>query len=265
MEVSGPSFKKVLTKKVMNQQYFKTLCDEIIRARRPDGEMGIGTLGEKRLHAMLKRYVCPNKDFHEVGVQDTRFVSDVRIGSDAYEIQTGSFYPMKKKIAYYLEHTDCTVTVVHPIPSVRWMSWVEPETMEIQPRRKVAGKKAIDLLPELYHLSEHLKNPRLRFRLLMLEVQDFRLLNGWSSDRKKGSIRYERIPLSLIDEIDLNTPDDFRQFLPSALPEHFTVKEFSALTKLRGRDAYSAVRALAALGLIENAEPIGRSMGWRIV
>ncbi len=239
------------------------LCDEIIRARRSGGEMGIGTLSEKRMHAMLKRYVCPNEDFHEVGVEGTRYVSDVRIGNEIYEIQTGSFYPMKKKIAYYLEHTDCNVTVVHPIPAVRWMSWVEPETMEIHPRRKVAGKKATLLLPELYYLSEHLGNPRLRFRVLLLEVHDFRLLNGWSGDRKKGSDRYERIPLSLIDEIDLNTPDDFQTFLPDTLPAHFTVKQFSTQTKLRGRNAYSAVRALAALGIVEAAEPIGRSMGWK--
>ena len=248
----------------MNQQYFQDLCNEIIRERRSNGEMGIGTLAEKRLHAMLKRYVCPNTDLHEVGVADTRFVSDVRIGSDAYEIQTGSFYPMKKKIAYYLEHTDCTVTVVHPIPSVRWMSWVEPETMEIRPRRRVAGKKAMDLLPELYHLLEHLNHPRLQFRLLLVEVQDFKLLNGWSGDRKRGAARYERIPLGLIDEINLCTPDDFRRFLPPELPAHFTVKEFSTLTKLRGRDAYSAVRVLAALGLIKAAEPLGRSMGWKM-
>ena len=247
----------------MNQQYFQDLCNEIIHTKRSQGEMGIGTLAEKRLHAAIKRYVCPNEDFHEVGVASTRYVSDVRIGNEIYEIQTGSFYPMKKKIAYYLEKTDCSVTVVHPIPAVRWMSWVEPETMDISPRRKVAGKKAIDLLPELYCLSEHLQDPRLRFRILLLEVQDFRLLNGRSNDRKKGSNRYERIPLSLIDEIDFHTPNDFLRFLPPALPAHFTVKEFSALTKLRGRDAYSAVRALAALGLVESAEPIGRSMGWK--
>ena len=90
------------------------------------------------------------------------------------------------------------------------------------------------------------------------------MLNGWSKDRKKGSNLYERIPLALLDEIDLNTPDDFRRFLPSALPAHFTVKEFSALTKIRGRKAYSAVRSLAALKVITPAEPIGRSMGWRI-
>ena len=247
----------------MNVERFNRLCEEAIRERRSLGDGGIGTLAEKRMHAILKKYICPNEDFHEVGVLNTRYVSDVRIGNEVYEVQTGSFYPMKKKISHYLEATDCNVTVVHPIAAVKWVSWVDPESMDISPRRKVRGYRAEDLLPELYHLLPHLGNPRLHFRVLMLEVQDFRLLNGWSSDRKKGSNRYERIPLSLLDEFEFTTPTDFYRFIPQDLPEHFTVKQFSSLTKLRGRDAYSAVRALAALGVITPAEPIGRSMAWQ--
>ena len=246
----------------MNAARFERLCVEAATRGRTAGAYGFGTLAEKRLHAVIKKYLCDNEDFHEVGMEGTRFVSDIRIGNEIIEVQTGAFYPMQKKIAYYMEKTDCTVAVVHPIAKVRWMSWVEPESVEISPRRKVAGEKAEDLLPELYCLREHLGNPRLRFRLLLLEVHDFRLLNGWSGDRKKGSNRYERLPLSLIDEIDLNTPADFIRFLPADLPDHFTVKDFSRLTKLRGRDAYSAVRSLAALGVIVPAPPIGKAMAF---
>lgn len=250
--------------KNMNTARFERLCMEAATRERTAGAYGFGTLAEKRLHAVIKKYLCDNEDLHEVGVQGTRFVSDICIGNEIIEVQTGSFYPMKKKIAYYLEHTDCTVTIVHPIPAIRWMSWVDPQTMDISPRRKVKGGRAEELLPELYHLLPHLHDPRLHFRLLLLEVHDFRMLNGWSKDRKKGSNRYERLPLALLDEIEFNTPEDFRRFLPSALPAHFTVKDFSSLTKIRGRNAYSAVRALATLGLVSESEPIGRSMGWSI-
>ena len=249
---------------VAHKARFDRLCEEAMRHDLRIADSGIGTLGEKRLHAIIKRYLCENVDFHEVGVAGTRFVSDIRVGNDIYEVQTGSFYPMKKKIAHYLNHTDCTVTVVHPIPAVRWMSWVDPHTMDIAPRKRVSKKgRAIDLLPELYSLLEHLGDARLRFRILMLEVHDFKLLNGYSRDRKKGAERYERIPLSLLEEIDFEAPADFCRFIPEELPVHFTVKEFSALTRLRGRDAYSAVRALVALGLFAPAEPIGRSMGFQ--
>lgn len=242
---------------------FDRLCRDAMLAR-PDSGEGIGTLGEKRMHAIIKQFLCADTACQEVKLSGTRFVSDIRIGNEIYEVQTGSFFPMKRKIAYYLEHTDCTVTIVHPIPVLRWMSWVDPVSMEIHPRRRVprVGRPA-DLLPELFSLLPHLQNPRLRYQLLLLETQDFRLLDGTSPDRKQHATHYERIPLSLQGEMVFSSPADLRILIPDDLPAHFTVKQFSARSKLRGRDAYSAVRALVGLGLAVEAEPIGRSMGFR--
>ena len=250
----------------MNQARFGRLCMEAATKGRTAGADGFGTLSEKRLHAVIKKYICPNEDFHEVPMEGTRYLADIRVGDDVVEVQTGAFYPMKKKIDHYLQNTNCTVTVVHPIASVRRLSWVDPESFEIGNARRVAGERAEALLHELYSLLPHLGNPRLRFRLLLLEVHDFRLQNGSRSrDRKKGSVRYERMPIALIDELDLSTPDDFRCFIPKDLPSPFTVKQFSTLSKIRGRDAYSAVRVLAALGLFAPTDPIGRAMAFAIV
>ena len=233
---------------------------------RTAGADGFGTLAEKRLHAVIKKYICPNEDFHEAPMEGTRFLADIRVGDDIVEVQTGAFYPMQKKIDHYLQNTDCTVTVVHPIAAVRRLSWVDPDTFEIGNARRVAGERAEALLPELYCLLPHLGNPRLRFRLLLLEVHDFRLKNGKRSrDGKRGSVRYERMPLALLDELNFNVPDDFRRFLPENLPPFFTVKQFSTATKIRGRDSYSAVRVLAALGLLAPAEPIGKAMAFAVV
>ena len=242
---------------------FDRLCEEAMRRDIRIADSGIGTLGEKRLHAVIKRYLCEDEDCHEVGVLDTRYVSDVRIGNDVFEVQTGPFYPMRKKIDHYLTKTDCTVTVVHPIPAVKWVSWVSKEGGEVAPRRRSPQKgRAEDLLPELYCLKEHLGNPRLRFVLLLLEAEDFRLCSTRSRNPKKNSVLYERIPIDLLEELSFSAPSDFRRFIPADLPQKFTVKQFSALTKIRGRDAYSAVRVLAALGLFRESTPIGRAMAW---
>ena len=245
---------------------FDRICEEAMRRDIRIADSGIGTLGEKRLHAVIKRYLCEDTDCHEVGVPDRRFVSDVRIGDEIYEVQTGDFYPMRQKIAYYMEHTDCTVTVVHPLAARRWMSWIDPKTTEISPRTRVTRSSTpVELLPQLYTLSEHLQNPRLRFRVLMLETQDFRLLNSRSRNPKLRTKHYERIPLALLDELAFNSPEDFRALIPEALPSHFTVKDFSKATKIQGRDAYSAVRALVARGLAAPADPIGRAMGFELL
>ena len=244
---------------------FARMCHEAMLQSRAQGAAGIGTLMEKRLHSILKHFLCDNEDYHEVGVADTRYISDVRIGNLIFEVQTGDFSPMQKKIEHYLTKTDCTVTVVHPIPVVKWVSWIDPKTREIASRTRAPQKgRPEDLLPQLYCLRPYLQNPRLRYQLLFLEVEDFRLLDGRRSrDRKKGSTKYERIPLALLGEMELNAPADFAQFIPDALPEIFTVKQFSDLTRIRGVDAYSAVRVLTALGFFEQTEKIGRSMGWK--
>ncbi len=234
--------------------------------RHESGEAGIGTLAEKRLHLILKRFLCEDEDFHEVGVPDTRYVSDVRIGNEIFEVQTGDFYPMQKKILHYLAHTDCTVTVVHPIAVKKWVSWIDAKTGETVERRPSPQKgRPEDLLPQLYGLLPALGDPRLRFRLLLIEAEDFRTLSGRTRNRKKGSKKYERIPLSLLGDVTYSSPEDFRSMIPADLPPHFTVKQFSGLTKLRGIDAYSAVRALVALGLLSPADPIGRSMGFQVI
>ena len=244
---------------------FDRLCREAATAPRGSGDEGIGTLGEKRMHAIIKRYLCEDHACHEVGVLDTGYVSDVRIGNDVYEVQTGAFYPMKKKIAHYIEKTDLTVTVVHPISVERWVTWVDAKTGEVTPRKRSPKReRAIHLLPELYCLLPYLGNERLRFRLLMIEEEDFRTLSARKENRKRGARLYERMPLSLVGETEFSSPADFKVFLPADLPSPFTVKEFSQKTGLRGRDAYSAVYVLEKLELITKTEPIGRAMAFEV-
>jgi hypothetical protein len=248
------------------QYRFRRICENAMRERREQGTAGIGTLAEKWQHIILKRYLSENTAEHEIPVEGTRFVSDVRIGNEVYEVQTGSFSPMKKKISHYLENTDLSVTVVHPIPKNRRVSWINPETLDIsKPSLSPRHGRAEALLGELYPLIPYLQNPRLRFHILLIDAQDFKLLNPRSKNPKKGGGRFERIPINLIEERFFSSPDDYRSFLPEKLVGAFTVKEFSQATGIRGRDAYSAVRVLAALGLLRSAPPIGRSMAFERV
>ncbi len=243
---------------------FGRICDAAMRERREQGTDGIGTLSEKWQHQIIKRYLSEDTSEHEVRVsEDRRFVSDVRVGDHAYEVQTGAFAPMREKIAYYLEQTALDVTIVHPIPKNKTVCWIDPATQEIsEPKRSPRHGRLIDLLPELYPLIPYLARKRLHFRVLLLEVCDFRILSNDKRNRKHRAERFERIPTALCEDVSFDTPADFQVFLPEELPSVFTVKQFSVLTKLRGRDAYSAVRVLVAMGLLAPAEKIGRSMAF---
>lgn len=246
---------------------FARICHEAMLERRIQGEQGIGTLAEKWQHQIIKRYLSENPTEHEITVSvERRFVSDLRVGNDAYEVQTGSFAPMVKKIAFYLESTDLTVTVVHPIAKDRWLSWVDYETEEISPKKKSPKHGRLeDILAELYPLIPFLNHPRLKLRVLLLEVHDFKLRSDQKQRKKRMVQRYERIPLALLEDISLESSEDFRRFLPHGMESPFTVKQFSQATKIKGRDAYSAVRVLTALGLLTPAPSIGRSMAFSLL
>lgn len=237
---------------------FERLCRKIVSEAFVQGTAGIGSLGEKRGHAVIKRFLCEDPACHEVPIGKTRYVADVLIGKDAYEVQTGAFYPMKKKIAYYLSETDLDVTIVHPVVVNKTVQKISPSDGTVsEPKRSPKHEGALSFFPELFSLLPHLGNPRLHFLLLFIEAEEFRLE---TEKTRHGTVCYERIPTKLLGEYVLTDAKDFARFLPASLPDHFTAREFSRHTKLRGRDAYSALYAMEAFGLFLRAETRGRAM-----
>ncbi len=222
----------------------------------------IGTYKEKRLHAILKLFMDEDISHHEIKCGP--FVADILSDNQIIEIQTGSFYPMQKKIRYYLEETDCNILVVRPLPHIKHILWISPESGEITSRRRSPRKTLPkDVLRDWYYLREFIGNPRFQLKFLLLEEEEYRLLCGWSYDRKRGSQRYERIPISLLGEETFKSKEDYRAFLPDKLPPKFKASEYMKLTKLGSFAAYSALKLLCELGLIEKGEKLGRGYIYR--
>ena len=250
----------------------------------PDGAPHIGTLREKRLHAAVKLYLCPDAACHErpvgdllreEGAKPRRMVADILTDGHIMEVQTGGFYPLRDKLGWYLTHTPCRVTVVHPIPAVKYLSWIDPADGSVISRAKSPKRGRVrDVAKELYWISDFIGNPRFTLRLLLLELEEYRLADGWSRDKKRGSNRYERFPTALLGDVTLGTPADYAAyFLPPALsvPDAdgtfppFTAAAYAKATGIRGKAAYSTVHLLEKLKLIEQSdEPIGRARAWRV-
>ena len=72
----------------------------------------VGTLGEKPLHAALKRWYAAPGDLVEHPVDG--FVIDLVRGEQLIEIQTRSFSSMKRKATTLLDR-DHAIHVVHPV------------------------------------------------------------------------------------------------------------------------------------------------------
>lgn len=237
-----------------------------------DGDYsGIGTLNEKRLHAIIKNYICDDKSKQEITVFDgnkkSRIAADVLVDNNIFEVQTGGFFPLRSKIARYLDETDYHVTVVAPVAAVKYLRWIDPESGSISERHKSPKKAGVtSIAKELYWIKDFLSHKRFSLKILLLEMEEYRMQDGWGNGGKRGSNRFDRVPITLIGEVDLASPDDYAfYFLPENLPQKFTVAEYSRATAIRGRSAYSAVKMLCELGLLEFDEKIGRAQGYRKV
>lgn len=214
----------------------------------PEPPGGIGRLGEKTLHAVLKRYLEPDASLHERNFG--RYVADIAREDGIIEIQTRNFFALNGKLACFLAH--CPVTVAAPVAGVKWLSWVDVESGEVRPKRKSpkAGT-ALDLFRELYAIRQWLLHPRFSLRVLVLEVEEYRLLNGWGRGGKRGSTRQERVPVALLDDFVLHDARDYERLLPAELPTPFTSADLSRLARLSPAAASRALNVLTGIGAVE--------------
>lgn len=222
---------------------------------------GIGTLSEKTTHAVLKNYYAPDTDMHEIPIHN--FVADIYTGSEIIEIQTRSFHNMRRKLETFLP--EYPVTIVYPIPYNKWIFWIDKETGEKSAGRKSPKKgNPYEAFMELYKIRQFLGDKNLRFRFVLLDMEEYRLLNGWSRDKKKGSERLDRIPTVFVEEVCINCREDYMQLIPSDIPESFTAKDFARCAKIPVRLAQTALLILTDLKIVERIGKEGKSYLYQI-
>ncbi len=196
----------------MDKKRFEEIRDAAVSSGR-EGR-SIGTYKEKTLHAILKDYYAPDKSMQEISVDG--YVADIYTGQEIIEIQTANFNKMRAKLNCFLPNYP--VTVVYPIARIKYLSWIDEATGECSKPRKSPVKGSVyRAFVELYKIKSILSQENLCLCFPLLEVEEYRLLNGWSQDKKKGSCRYDRIPRALLDEIRLEKPEDYLRLIPENL------------------------------------------------
>ncbi len=249
----------------IERERFRRICLDVL-SQKSGEDGGIGTLNEKRLHIALKRFVCPDETKYEVEMGG-RIVADVFFDDEIFEIQTGSLYPLSKKLEYYINNTPYHITVVHPIAKKRTKIWIDPETgVAGEPVRSPRGETLSDGASELIYISDYLCSGRVSVWFLLIEEEEYRFLDGRGRDKKRHSSRFERLPVDILDEVVLAERVDYFALLPDSLPESFTAEEYRrAAKRARGRRVYMALGALERVGVIEPDGNRGRAKRWRRV
>ena len=227
-----------------------------VRARTYVPGSGIGTLREKQLHSAIKLFIDENPAHHEVKVG--RSVADVKNERGIFEVQTGAFGVMRKKLSLFL--ADNEVTIVHPVANRKRLFRMDENTGEVSsPRLSPKRGNSFDIFTELYSLSELAWNENLHILVLFIDMDEYRLLGerriGGRKSRK-GYTRFDRLPVEFERAEYFASPKDYIDLLPDSIPEVFTSRDLAETAKIRLDTAQTALTVLSRMGA---AEQVGRS------
>lgn len=240
------------------------------------GSAGIGTYMEKGVHSLLKYYYVPDSDCHEVIIDDDRrFVADACKEGEIYEIQSKQFYKMRGKLEVFLKDHD--VTIVYPIALTKRLIYIDPETGELS-KPRISSKKGClyDVVSELYSIKGFLDNPKLHFIMCFIEMDEYKLLDGWSKDKKKGATKTDRFATKILGEFRINEKRDLLTLLPGVkrtgkravkselLPKEFTSKDVAESSGCSQADAGILLNILCHIKLIEKTGKKGRSYTYKL-
>ena len=196
-------------------------------------------------------------------MEGTGYIADIlRPDGSILEIQTRGFSRLKKKLPALLEQHP--VTVVYPLPRTKWLLWIDDATGEIsRPRRSPKRGVPYDIFFELRWITPVLTHPRLTFCILEVDVEEYRHLDGWSRDGKKGSTRAERIPVAYGAEYRFGGACGWAALFPPGLPETFTAREFQRAAGISEKLASSGIYVLRHAGAMEEAGRQSRTKVYR--
>ena len=216
----------------------------------------VGTLGEKPLHAALKRWYAEEGDRVEEPVDG--FVIDLVRDGLLIEIQTRGFSSMKRKLARLLDGH--VVRVVHPIAVEKWILKLD-ESGEVISRRKSPKRgAAVDLFGELVSFPGLIAHADLTIELLLTREEEVRRFDATKVWRRKGWVVEERRLLDVVDRLVVGSPEDLASFLPSELPSEFTTADLAAALRRPRRLAQQMTYCLRRLGVIEEVGKNGNAI-----
>lgn len=205
----------------------------------------ITTYMERDLHLSLKYKFCRDRACHEIKVG--RYVADVLSDGTVYEIQTGSFSPLRKKLEYYLENTDYKVVIVKPLAKNRRIFWLDEASGEVvkAPRLSSKHETLTSGISDLYYIRDFLGRERISFCFVMMEIDEMRKLDGYGKSKKIRATSVDRIAGEIYSTEYINNVSDLAAAVLPLLPdEPFSRDELSKCLGLKGMKLWSAQKLL---------------------
>ena len=240
---------------------FETACRTVASGGRLI--KGIGTKGERSVHAVLKNYFEPYHDSQEQKVGS--YIADIVGENGIIEIQTAGFSHLKGKLAEILPLS--RVTVVYPVYVKKVIVTLDGDTGEVKSRRTSPLKgTAYDIFTELFPISEFLLNENLSFKIMLLEADELRIPPesiGRKKNRRGRLSVCDRIPTALIDELDISCPEDWEKLIPCLRECDYTTAALAEAAHISRPTAQVALSALQRGGVTVRTGKKGNAYTYR--
>lgn len=206
----------------------------------------IGTLSEKSIHSEIKNYLEPNKEYQEVKVGN--YIADIKRDNEIFEVQTQQFKNLISKLNYYIKNR-YNITIVYPLIQEKYINWIDPISTEIVERRKSSYKRYIqDIFKELYWIKDYIVKEQIKLKIITLTAEEYKYLDGYGQNNKYKATKIDKVPSKIINEINIQSVNDFKIFLPDTLPKEFTSKDFQKYTRSRSKYLGSGLKILREIG-----------------
>lgn len=225
-----------------------TEADESTRTRG-----GIGTMGERSLHAALKAWYAQPGDREEVAV-DGYHIDLVR-GDLLIEIQTRGFAAMKRKLADLLERH--RVRLVHPISREKWIVKLLRDGLRERSRRKSPKRgRMLHLFDELVSLPTLPAHANLELQVLIIQEEEIRRPAPRTRRRwRRDWTVHDRRLVEVLEIHDFIGPEDFVRLLPPTVPPDFTTEHLATEMCIHRSLAQKIAYCLRHMRAIE---PVGK-------
>jgi hypothetical protein len=211
----------------------------------------IGLLNEKPLHAALKeRY---RRDGDQVEVPLEGFVVDLVRDGLLIEIQTRGFSSMRRKFDRLLDLYP--IRLVHPVAAKKWIVKLDDDGREVSRRRSPKRGIAADVCGELVSFPSLLSHPNFTLEIALIEEEEVRRPDARKGWRRGGFVIEERRLVSVLDTVELGSPEDLLGLLPRGLPDPFTTAD---LASGLGRSRHLAQEVAYCLRVSGAVETVGR-------
>jgi len=206
----------------------------------------IGTLNEKPLHASLKAWISEPGDEFEVRIGP--FVADIVRDSMIIEIQTGSTFPLKRKLHALLKHH--AVHLVIPIARQKTITSIDEVGNVIGSRKSPKRGELLDVFNHLVHLRDLLGDANFSIETLLIHVEEIRRPRTTRKRRWRDWEVQERRLIEVFDHVSFHHPGDYLAAIPSTLEEPFTTADLSRATGRPRRVAQQIAYCLREMGAL---------------